>query len=167
MAKNADWYIDNNIVGGDKSGDSWINSMDEAAYEIHKEGALVAGDYHWIKDATYTLDSDIDSSLRDGTAVSPVLEIGVKAGTTNEPPVYSDWSRDAADRPAFDCVTFQIKTGDYYKVQNIEFEGDNSTVLSVGFGCIVENCKFDNDYSVGATARYGITLADGSLSLNS
>jgi hypothetical protein len=147
MAKNADWYV---TAGGAgiKDGTTWAKAFDEAAYEIHKEGALVAGDYHWIEDGAYTLDSDVDSSARDGTAISPVLEIGVKGGTTNEPPVYSDWSLDTADKPFFDGVTFIIKVGDYYKIKNINFESSATAALETGLGCIIENCKFNNDIGV-------------------
>jgi len=147
---------------GDKSGDSWANAMDEAAFKAHLEGAVVAGDVHFVKDDTYTLDSSIDSSARSGTAVSPIVIIGVKSGTTNEGAnvAYSDWSRDAADRPFFDCVTFKITTGDYYVLRNLSLEGSDTEVLEVGLVNIVENCKGYNDSGVAnhdclKTGTYG------------
>jgi len=140
---------------GLKNGADWANAFDEPAFETHMEGAVVAGDVHFIMDGAYTLDSDINCSARDGTSASPIAIIGVKSGTTNvgAAVVYADWARAAADRPAFDGVTFNLITGDYYVVRNIDWEGADTPAVQVGTFCIVENCKIVNDYGVSA-ARY-------------
>jgi len=162
-----DYYHITDAGAGDKSGDSWGNAMDEPAFETHLEGAVVAGEVHFIKDGSYTLDSDIDSSARDGTAVSPTALIAVKAGTTNEGAnvVYSDWSRDASDRPFFDCNAYLFKVGDFHIVRNLDLEGADVRVLEVGVGGLVENCKSHNDDAV-AGAQYALNGGANSAIIN-
>jgi len=146
-------YYTTQAGAGLKNGNDWANAFDEPALEVHLEGAGVAGDHHWIMDGTYTLDSDINSSARAGSAVSPISIIGVKAGTTNEPPVYSDWSRADADRPFFDCAVFEFRVGARYIIRNISLQGSDTNVLYVGNRSIVENCKIENDNGIAAAKR--------------
>jgi len=166
MAIN-DYFHVTDAGAGDKSGDSWANAMDEAAFESHLEGAVVAGDVHFVMDGSYTLDSDIDFNARDGTEVSPIVIIGVKSGTTNEGAavVYSDWSRDAADRPFFDCATYRIHTGNFCIVRNFDLQGADYRVLQVDNDCLIENCRADNDYGSSAE-RYAYDVAVTSRLIN-
>lgn len=158
MAINDNWYV-TAAGAGAKNGNDWANAFDKPAFETHLEGAVVAGDVNWVEDGAYTLDSDIDFTARDGTAVSPIAIIAVKSGTTNEPPLYSDWSIAAGDRPFFDCVTFTFKTGDYTIIRNIDFEGSTNAVVEMGTYCLAENNKFNNDVGFGAQ-RYGISMSN-------
>ncbi len=162
MAINAYFHI-TAAGAGDNSGDTWANAMDEPAFETHLEGAVVAGDVHFVMDGSYTLDSTIDASARDGTAVSPIAIIGVKTGTTNEGSavVYSDWSIDAADRPFFDGVTFGFLVGDFYIIRNIDHESSATSVVSVGLACNVVNCKFNNDNGISA-AKHALDVGEAS-----
>ena len=174
MAINAYFHV-TATGAGTKSGNSWANAMDEPAFETHLEGAVVAGDVHFVMDGSYTLDSDIDSSARDGTTVSPIVIIGVKTGTTNEGAavVYSDWSRVAGDRPFFDGVTFTFKVGDYYVIRNIDFtSADNIAVVQAGAYSVVENCKFEDTFAAGVASglsmqgAYGVIVNNEMLSTN-
>jgi len=148
---------------GLKNGTTWANAFDEPALEVFLEGAVVAGDVIFIMDGAYTLDSDINCSARDGTKVSPIIIIGVRAGTVNEGAavVYADWSRAAADRPFFDGATFEIRTGDYYIVRNVQFQSSDTYTLVMGNACIVENCDCDND----AAAANKFALAELGLGI--
>lgn len=171
MAINLYKHADNNSAGGG-NGSSWDLAGANAAYteaelETFLETAVVAGDVVFVKDGTFTQDSAIDCSARDGTAVSPISLIGVKAGTTNTGAnvVYSDWSRDAADRPFIDGTTFYFGVGDYYIVRNIEFQSSNALAFRAGSYCLLENCKFENDDAV-AGAEYGLSLASYNRVIN-
>ena len=155
MAINAYFHI-TAAGAGLKDGSDWDNAMDEAAFETHLEGAVVAGDVHFVKDGVYTFDSDILCST-NGSGISPIAIIGVKAGTTNEGAniTYSDWSIDEADKPFFDMVTFEFDTQAYYEVRNIYFQGSDTRVLFIDYSSRVENCKVDND--VGSSSnKYAI-----------
>lgn len=145
---------------GLRNGVGWANAFDEPAYEIWKEGVLLAGWAVWIMDGAYIADSDIDSNARDGTAVNPISEIGVKAGTTNEPPIHSDWSIDEADKPFFDMVTFTFRIGRYERVRNISFQGSNTFMVYGDYYDVFENCKFDNDW-VASANRMAIYTGGG------
>ena len=49
MAINAYFHI-TAAGAGLKDGSDWDNAMNEAAFETHLEGAVVAGDVHFVKD---------------------------------------------------------------------------------------------------------------------
>ena len=160
MAINIYKHVDVASAGGG-DGSTWALAGANAAYteaelEVFLEAAVVAGDVIFVKDGVYTLDSDINSGARNGTVVSPIAIIGVKAGTTNVGAniVYADWSIDAADKPFFDCATFGIEVGAYYELRNLDMQGADNWVLLTGINCLVENCKLDND--AAAAVKYAL-----------
>lgn len=152
---------------GLKDGTSWTNAMGEPELETFLENTVVAGDVIFIKEGTYTLDSAIDSSDRDGTATSPIVLIGVKTETTNVGAniVYSDWARLSANRPFFDCGSYRFKIGNFHIIRNFYFQGDTSNVVYPGLRSVVENCKFDQDYGSSA-ARYSLFTITGTKVFN-
>ena len=127
---------------GLKNGNDWANAYGEAELETFLEGAPV-GYVVFIMDGTYTLDSDI--VCVNATAVNPTALIGVKSGTVNEGAnvLYSDWARDAADRPLFNCgAAWDFTGGQYYDIRNIDFTGSvGGTLVQMGSYSITENCK--------------------------
>ena len=127
-----------------KTGATWATAMDMAAFITHLEGAVVAGDVHFIMDGSYTVTEDLDCTARDGAAGSPIVMIGVKSGTTNEGAnvVYSDWSRDAADRPFIDGGSYTFNLGDYYILRNLDFQTNTASGVYQGAYGYNENCKF-------------------------
>lgn len=137
---------------GTKDGSTWGNAFGIAEFETFMEATVVAGDVIFVKDEAYTITSAIDYSLRDGTAASPIAIIGVKSGTTNEGAaiVYSDMSRDTADRPYFNLGTVQFKPGDYAVIRGISFRGEVSSTVNPGVSCVIENCAFDQNYGTPA-----------------
>lgn len=152
---------------GLKDGSDWVNAFDEPAFEVFVEGGgIAAGDIIFIMDGSYILDSDVVFSV-PGTSISPIALIGVKAGTTNVGAaiVYSDWSRDSADRPFIDCATFQLSTGAFTIARNIFMQGSDTYVLAMSDDCLIENCKLDQD--VGDPAgKYCTILNTGSRCIN-
>lgn len=151
---------------GLKNGSSWANAMGEAEFETDLEGAVAGDDVYFVKAGTYTLDSAYDSSARSGTATAPISIIGVKAATTNEGAsvVYSDWGQ-GADRPFFDCATYQFKVGAYYIIRNIQIQGEAQYTMYTGTNCTVENCKFDQDIA-SSTNYYSLLVYDYSRVIN-
>ena len=118
---------------GAKTGLSWAAAMDEAAFEAFVEGGgVAAGNVIFVAGGTYTLDSTIAPTV-NGTAVSPICVIGVKAGTTNvgAAVVYSDWSRASADRPYFDLGAWLFGAAglDMWQFRNLFIEGSANLAL--------------------------------------
>jgi hypothetical protein len=152
---------------GDKDGAGWATAMSLVEFKTSIEAALVDTVY-FMAGGTYTFTMEINPSTRNGTAVAPIVVIGVKASTTNEGAsiVFSDWARADADRPLFDCgATHYFMTGNYYHIHNISVQGAFSYVLNVGSSCIVENCKGNNNYA-SSSARFSIQAATYSTIIN-
>jgi len=163
---------------GDTDGSSWANAMGEAEFEISIEGggdeAVAAGDIYYVQAGTYTLDSDYDSSVQDGTAILPISIIGVKAATTNETPTYADWPDVGSnDRPTFDTgATQTILLGDYYKIFNCIFTGSFADrIVQTGAYCVTYNVKCTNTTATAHkyayyTGAYNQTIACEMVSTN-
>lgn len=141
---------------GSKDGSTWGNALGEAEFEASLEGAAAAGDIYYIMQGTYTLDSAYDSSARDGTAAAPISLVGVKSGTTAEPPTIADLS-DANlsggtdDRPLFACGANAVTFGDYYKLMCLSFTTTSAAGIALGAYAFGYNCKAIN--SSGANDR--------------
>jgi hypothetical protein len=141
---------------GSKDGSDWSNAYDWPALKTFLEGSVVADTVIWYKGgSTTTLTASLDSNLRDGSSTGPIAIIGVKSATTNtgSSVTYSDWARSVSDMPFFDISTYQFRVGDSYILRNLNFQGEASNAVYPGAGCIVENCKFDQDYGTNGS-RY-------------
>jgi len=151
---------------GLKNGNDWDNAFDEPAAELWIEGAVVAGDILFPMEGAYLFDSDWNSSARAGTEVSPISIICVKAGTTNVGAniTYDDWAIDDVDKPFFDLATFELRTGSYYEVRNLDLQGGDTRVLYLGGYCVAENCKVDQD--AVAAAKFCVFMGSGSRLIN-
>lgn len=152
---------------GSKDGSTWGNALGEAEFETSLEGAAAAGDIYYIMQGTYTLDSAYDSSSRDGTAAAPISLVGVKTGTTAEPPTIADLSDanlsgGADDRPLFECGANAVTFGDYYKLMCLRFAttaaaGIALGVYALGYNCRAINSSATNDrlaWSTGADSAF-------------
>jgi hypothetical protein len=75
-----------------------------------------------------------DTMKNAGTSISPILFTGIKTGTTNNPPLYSDWTTkgDTANFPHFNFGTKPYKTSACNKFKHICFYGDS--IRGVSFG---------------------------------
>lgn len=171
MAINIYKHVDAASAGGG-DGSTWALAGANAAYteaefEVFMEGAVVAGDVIFVKDGIYTLDSTIDWSARNGTAVSPILVCGVRAATValGAAITYADWSRDAADRPFFDCVTFAFRCSQYNQIRNMSFQGEYAFPAYGANYNLWENCKFENDNPISSN-EYGLYISLGSIVIN-
>ncbi len=149
---------------GTKSGASWANAMGEAELETDLEGSLGAGDIYYVKDGTFTLDSTIDFSARNGTQAEPATIIGVKSGTTNEGAnvTLSDFSTDDADKPKFDISTYNFIGNNYVQFMCVEFEGETNNTVETNDYCLFWKCNFNQDYASSAN-RHCLLVNKGNI----
>jgi len=104
---------------GTKDGLTWGNAFSLSEFESDAEGSAEPGDRYFFEGGAYTITSTVGTG-KDGTAISPIKIIGVNPGTTNEPPVYSDWAADRADQPAITGNGFYIALDSYWLVYNMD-----------------------------------------------
>jgi hypothetical protein len=166
MAIHAYYHVTPSGAGA-KDGTTWATAFGEPEFETFMEGTVVAGDVIFIKEGTYTLDSEFSSSARAGTLSAPIALIGVKSTCTNEGAAvaYSDWARLSANRPYFDCDTNAITFGNYYVIRNISFRVAKLSTNGVVTGgyCIAENCKINSD---GTNTYYAAEFGTQSMIIN-
>ena len=139
---------------GDNSGDSWANAMSLTEFEYAIEHTVVAGDVFYIAGGSYSYSSAIFTT-RSGSSTNPILIIGVNSGTTNEPPIPSDYA-DGTNRPHI-TTTQGISFYDYYIVMNIRIT--TSVNLSVNIGSKVINCSIS---SSSTSSLYILPMASSS-----
>jgi hypothetical protein len=166
----ANKYIDMDLGTGGNDGSSWANAYrTAAAVDAFFDTTVAAGDIVYVMQSTWTLTENCICTARDGTAIAPITIIGVKDGTTNEPPVLADWSDTnldtpaTDDRPTFACAAYALYTGDYWKFYNIRFTGSSSQMLVCYIGALFYNCYGYN--SSGTENRAVFTPSDGSARL--
>jgi len=136
---------------GTKDGTTWANAMGLGEWETDLETNAEAGDRYFVAGGTYTLTQDISTAL-DGTSALPIQIIGVKSGTTNEPPVHSDHA-DGAARPLIAATSWAFTFDDYWIFQNLRLTITSIFGLYLGTYCIVQNCDINQS---GAATRYAI-----------
>ena len=126
---------------GAKDGTTWANAFDLAAWILDMTNNLEPGDIYYIEDGTYTLTANFVPAL-DGTAALPIHLIGVKARTTNEPPVLSDWAIADADRPVIASGANAWQFDLYWQFRNLQKTG--TTEWRADVGILWSNCKITN-----------------------
>lgn len=137
---------------GDKSGSSWANAMGLGEWETDVEGSAEAGDIYYVEEGTYALTGAWDTAL-DGISAEPIYIIGVKSGTSNEPPVFSDHAFTTA-RPIIACGANNFYFDDYWIIKNLEITGTaTSATLKADTGSVIQNVKSNN---TGAGGRIAI-----------
>ncbi len=135
---------------GDKSGSTWANAMGMAEWITDMTTNSEAGDRYFVEEGTYTFGGASDSSARNGTSAAPIQIIGVLSGTSNEPPVFSDYA-SGANRPVMAVAANVFSVGDYWIAQGLDTTTTNSNGFYVGDYSIVYNCKSNNS---GIATRY-------------
>jgi len=156
-------------TGDRNGGTTWINAFSPDTFGYYLNNLVDSGDVFYVKDSgTLTLTASIDFSARDGGASLPIFIIGVKDTVTHdsEAIVFTDWSKDTTNNPFFDCGSYSWTLGDYTRIFNCNFQGDATNVIIFGTNCLVEQCKFDQDYGSSA-GRYSIRLVGGGQCINS
>lgn len=162
----ANVYVNFSLADGDNDGTTWANAFrTAAAFDAYLDTDAGDNDVVYVKESTWTLASACTAVNK--TATTPVTIIGVKAATTNAPPVLTDWAdanMDASandDRPTFACGAYTLTFGYYYKVFNIRFTGTSSPVVASGRLSLMYNCKVSHDYNglrTGLTAQLGARI---------
>lgn len=128
---------------GLKDGSDWANAFGLSEWETDLEGGSEAGDQYYVEEGTYTLTSDWDALVRNGSGVAPIYIIGVKSGTTNEPPIYTDWATGSA-RPLIAASTNGFGLGDYWHIHNLRVTTQHANGFKVDAICLVVNCHSNN-----------------------
>lgn len=156
----ATYYVDFDLGSGLNDGTSWANAFrTESALWTTATGGInnaAAGDIYYISNAStdITLTANRGATTVDGTPLLPITIIGVKNGTTAEPPAYSDWATAAADRPTFVAGAYELGFGETWKIMNIEVTcaNGNNYGLQTGRESHVVNVKVSR--SGGSASTY-------------
>jgi hypothetical protein len=146
-----DYYV-TTTGAGSKNGLSWANAFSWAEFETDAEGSAEAGDRYFFEEGTYTLTQDF-VSLQDGTAIAPIEIIGVKSGTTNEPPVPSDWA-DGDNCPLWASSTYDLDMDNYWIIWNIRITTTHDPGITIDHGAFYINVKVTQT-GAGADAFVG------------
>jgi len=126
---------------GGKDGTDWDNAMGYAEWQTDLEGASEAGDIYYVAGGTYNLTSSLDYNGRHGTSLAPISIIGVNSGTTNEPPVYSDWAM-GDNRPLLAAGANRgLYTGNFSKVFNFRATSTSDYGILANYSCVLFNIK--------------------------
>jgi hypothetical protein len=155
------YYVASNGTGTSSQGTSWAQAWNYDTLKLVKaNGTIVAGDNVFIKSGTYTpSEATYDTMKSVGTSVAPITLIGVLSGTTNAPPVGSDWVTlgDTANMPHFAYGTHRCDYGAYTQLYNLYYYGDTARgVQFVGTNGYnyCENCAFVNNHTSTTTTAY-------------
>ncbi len=153
---------------GNKDGTTWGNAMSITEFATDWASASIAGDRYFLAGGTYTFTGHISTNARDGTALAPVQVIGVKSGTTNDPPNIDDWAF-GDDRPVLTQGAYLFQYDMWASFRNLRGTGSLSTALIKGDdGTSMYNIKaiytgtgaaLDTDY--GSIVYCEISAANG------
>ncbi len=151
----ANHFIKASASGGD--GTTWATAWNLAEFETDIEGSSEAGDQYFIMaDATYTFTQSI-STVRDGATTNHIRVIGVKDGTTAEPPTSSDYAYDD-DRPLWALGAFVWFSDNYWTLKNIRATSTAGSPFRIDTGDMT-NVKIYN--SSTNSGRLGIIFITG------
>lgn len=124
---------------GNKDGTDWNNAFGLGEFETDMEGSAEAGDVYYLAGGTYTLTQAVYSEL-DGGSTNPIYVIGVKSGTTAEPPTVADWAY-GADRPDIVAGANSFGFDDYWRYYNLDISISDGNGCRCDGYCIVYNTK--------------------------
>jgi len=148
---------------GDKGGSTWANAMGYAEWETDCETLVEAGDIYYVAGGTYTLTSDMACYFAPGTSALPIQVIGVASGTSNEPPVFSDWAY-GTDRPLIAGGAYNFGWDDYITIKNLRATTTDTSCIFVDYNGFIYNTKVEN--TSGTAGRSGFSTDDNSIFLN-
>ncbi len=139
------YYVDFTATGGTNAGTSWENAIyTYAAFETLIEVTMTTpGDSVYVMGGQQYTANAYAGATTVGTYYLPFNFIGVKAGTTAEPPTAADWAY-GTERPEFVLGGDYLLFNDYWNVSNIICEGTGTIVLRVDVGCRTWNCSITN-----------------------
>jgi hypothetical protein len=154
------YKADSTTHGGAESSWATAGSPAELFLDIAADANIAAGDTLYIEEGTYTMTADVDGSGNDGTTTNPVWIIGVKHGTTNDPPVLADHAFGSARPTITDGAgNYMLTLGDYHFASNLILSGDDTSALNgSGAGSVFINCLIDQ-LGTGAKNAVAATTA--------
>jgi len=138
-----DYYVTVAGAAG-KDGLAWASAFSYSEFEADFEGSQEAGDRYFFEDGTYTITSGL-ASTGNCTAALPCALIGVKTGTSAEPPTTADWSY-GSDRPLFQTGAndYRITPHDHFLVANLNIETGAFYGVSMDVDSILYNLRIDH-----------------------
>lgn len=158
-------YYATSAGAGTKSGADWANAWSKTELYSWISSTATAGDVAYIMQGTYS--GNGISTSKAGSSSNPIKLIGVKTGTTAEPPTVSDYAY-STDRPVLEASSFYsfTITGGYWWYLNLKFQlGTGNVSLS---GCFMNNCYINTgSTSKDALRFHGILLNTYVLAPNS
>lgn len=139
---------------GTKDGSTWLKAMGLAEWITDMTDNAEAGDRYFLEEGTYTL-TGAYAGTRDGSSAEPIYIIGVKSGTSNEPPEFSDHAFTTA-RPIIACGAYTFYHNDYWIIKNLEITGTaTSGLIKADTGSVLQNIKSNNTGAAGRIAIWG------------
>lgn len=148
-----------NTAAGTADGLSWTNAWDIGEFDFWAENNAAIGDTVWVMGGlSYAGSSDIDTAKDGSSSVAPIFVIGVASGTSNEPPIVSDYA-DTTGRPTFAMAQFNYTVDNTWTHRNMQFTISDALGFNFGLGNVISNCRFHN-FS-GTANRNAITITNG------
>ena len=139
---------------GAEDGTSWEDACDMAGWLGDMTDNAEANDIYYVAGGTYTLTGNF-SSTRSATYNENIITvIGVKSGTTAEPPTTADWAY-GDDRPLINAgaYTFSwVASAQSWAHRNFRFTAINVKGWQVYRYTLFSNCAFANT-NTGNCAR--------------
>lgn len=127
---------------GSKTGADWNNAWSYAEFETNIETGSGYLYEIYVEAGTYTLTSNLEYNR-----ATAAFLIGVKSGTTAEPPTEDDWAYKD-DRPTFACGSYAFSlSSSYHKTLNFIFTGSYNGTLIGGSYNFLYNIKVTNTYN--------------------
>ncbi|MEA2036140.1 MAG: hypothetical protein U9O94_01425 [Nanoarchaeota archaeon] len=159
-----DMYVTVAGAGG-KSGVNWDDAMDWSAFKTDFEANAETGDRYFLAGGNYTLGSNL-TDTGAGSASEPIEMIGVKSGTTAEPPTQSDWAY-GTDRPYFDIQSYKVDLDGQHKlIRNFRMSDEGAAAyvgMAIGRGSMGVNVKVE---TVRASSEGAIQMERESTCIN-
>lgn len=127
---------------GAKTGADWANAFGVSEVTTFINATQAAGDRVFWAGGTYTLTASINTSL-DGDPDNYIWHIGVNSGTTNEPPVATDYAA-GDNRPLVAGGIYAFNFDRYTAIFNFRKTGTALRGISINTGALIMNCDSVN-----------------------
>ncbi len=162
-------YVAPDAAGGG-TGLSWAQAWTTAEWVADITNNASPDDIYYLKggdgtmDANYTLTGHLnaDTNNRIGNSVNPIRVIGVKSGTTAEPPTFSDWAFGNA-RPFIECNGKSSKFENYWELYNIGAYVNSAGGFRADIGCLFWNCYCLQYSATGGRPAFNIPSIEGHI----
>ncbi len=151
-------YVTQAGGGVSQDGTDWDNAFSLTEWQNDVENNMEAGDIYYVAGGTYTLGGAWNTALSgDVNHFNMVHVIGVKSGTTAEPPTTADWAY-LDDRPLIAAGANTFTWEDDTIFRNLRVTTTAPEGFAVDDWCQFYNCKSTNSSGVGGRAAFFTSL---------